>query len=64
MPTINVSVMPFDALQCQWQCNLELMEYVGKMHILDDHVLTMTVGLTQTCLNKMYIRFQFHLTIM
>ena len=37
---------------------------VGKMHLLDDHVLTMTVGLTQTCLNKMYSRFQFQLTIM
>jgi len=50
--------------QCQWHWNLELMEYVGKVHIPDDHVLTITVELTQTCLNKMYSRFQFHLTIM
>ena len=43
-----VFLSPF---QCQWHRDLELMEYVAKIHILDHHVLTMTVGLTRTCLN-------------
>jgi len=35
---------------------------VGKIHILDDSVLTMTVELTQTCLNEIYSKLQFYVS--